>query len=287
MLFGRQANVGLSGDFGTVLLGRQYSPAIMTEIVAGTDPRGYKESFSSLLPYALVQAPGLASGAAGGNIGSGGGFAGNGSNFVGIFNGNSISYSKDFGPVGLRLGYGFGEQAGHMEHGSTLAGGLTFNAGVAMLSATFQQIKQLDSSSNKTQYFSLGAAVPLDMFTVKVHWAGANEKDSTLASGKISKTDLFSAGVDIKVMEQDTVTVAAYLGKQRSDAGFYSTGKGKTKSFVISNDYAFSKRTTLYAQFVYDDTDSDGDARLSVAVDRGSVAGEKQKIFGMGIKHAF
>ena len=40
MLFGRQANVGLSGGFGTVLLGRQYSPAILAEL--GTDPRGYK-----------------------------------------------------------------------------------------------------------------------------------------------------------------------------------------------------------------------------------------------------
>ena len=62
---------------------------------------------------------------------------------------------------------------------------------------------------------------------------------------------------------------------------------GKTKDLVISNDYALSKRTTLYAQFVYADVDTGANPALSIAADRGPIAGEKTKILGIGIKHDF
>lgn len=45
-LFRRQANIGLSGDWGSVTLGRQYGPALLAHV--GTEARGFKEQFSNV-----------------------------------------------------------------------------------------------------------------------------------------------------------------------------------------------------------------------------------------------
>ncbi|MDP1789112.1 MAG: porin [Methylibium sp.] len=265
-LFGRQANVGLAGDWGTVLLGRQYSPAILADL--GTDPRGFKESFSTLLPYALSQNP------------SGNGVTGN--NFLGIFNGNMISYTNAFGPVTLRAGYGFGEVAGGGSEGSTVALGVTY-VGPITVSGSYQQIKGLDAGAvlagdAESKRFSVGVAVPLGAFTAKAYYAKA-ETDAPVG-GKISDSNYFGVGGDWAWNPQNTLTVAVYMG---DDDEF----DGKTKDLVISNDYALSKRTTLYAQFVYSDVDTGANPALSIAADRGPIPGEKTKILGIGIKHDF
>ncbi|MGE0674542.1 MAG: porin [Methylibium sp.] len=260
-LFGRQANVGLSGDWGTVLLGRQYSPAILADL--GTDPRGFKESFSSLLPYALTQNP------------AGNGVTGN--NFLGIFTGNMISYTNAFGPVTLRAGYGLGEVAGGGSEGSTVALGLTY-AGPVTVSGSYQQIKGIASGEAESKRFSLGLAVPFGALTGKVYYAKAETDDA--AGAKISDSDYFGVGVDWAWNPQNTMTVAFYHGED-------DVFTGKSKDLVISNDYALSKRTTLYAQFVYSDVDTGANPALSIAADRGPIPGEKTKILGVGIKHDF
>lgn len=263
MLFGRQANVGLSGGFGTVLLGRQYSPVILAEL--GTDPRGYKESFSSLLPYALTQAP-----------------AGNeatGRNFLGIFNGNAISYTNAFGPVTLRAAYGFGEVAGKTSDADTVALGLTY-AGPVTLSATYQKIKGAGGTDAETQRIGLGAAIPMGDLTFKGIYAMSEADDA--AGNEESDADFFGVGVDWAWNPQNKLTVAYYSGKDKA-AGF----SGRTKDLVISNDYAIGKRTTIYAQYVHTDIDAGANAGLSIAVDRGPVVGAKTSIFGVGIKHSF
>jgi predicted porin len=70
--------VGLSSDWGTILIGRRYSPALLAEL--GTDPRGYKESFSSLLSLAANQLP------------EGNDLTGS-NNGAGIFTSNMVSYT--------------------------------------------------------------------------------------------------------------------------------------------------------------------------------------------------
>ncbi len=260
-IFGRQANVGLSGDFGTVLLGRQYSPAILADL--GTDPRGFKESFSALLPYALAQAP-----------------AGNaitGNNFLGIFNGNMISYTNAFGPITLRAGYGLGEVAGENSDSNTVALGLTY-AGPFTLSGSFQRIKGGTGTDAESTRYSLGAAVPLGAITLKGYYAASETDD--VGGGKISDADFFGVGVNWAWNAQNTLTVAYYMGDD-------DEADGETKDLVISNDYALSKRTTLYGQFVYVDADAGANTALSIAADRGPIPGKKTMIIGVGIMHAF
>lgn len=260
-LFGRQSNVGLSGGFGTILLGRQYSPAILADL--GTEPRGFKESFSLLLPYALSQNPGA------------NGITGN--NFLGIFNGNMISYTGAFGPVTLRAGYGLGETVGESSDNSTVALGVTY-AGPVTVSGSYQMIKAAQQA--ETKRYSAGVAVPLGDITLKAYYS--NSTRDSLAGVEDQDLTNFGLGVNFAWNAQNTLTLAYYHGKDDKVAG-----KGKSNDIVISNDYALSKRTTLYAQYVHADVDADGNTAGSIAADRGIVAGEKTSIFSIGLKHDF
>ena len=58
ILFRRQANVGLSGDWGSITIGRQYGPALLAHI--GTEPRAMKEQFSNLYAWAYNQLESIA-----------------------------------------------------------------------------------------------------------------------------------------------------------------------------------------------------------------------------------
>lgn len=260
--FGRQANVGVSAGWGTVLLGRQYSPALIAEL--GVEPRGYKESHSGLLTFALGQAPA-------GNTGIEATPSRN--NFLGIFTGNMISYSGSFGPVSVGAGYGLGEGLGGA--GRTVSLGASF-AGPITVAGSYQQIE--GAADAETTRFAVGVAVPFGMMTGKIHFHRSTEDN--LAGAEVRETDNLGVGVDIRWNAQNTATIAYYYGK---DDGVTD---GKTKSLVLSNDYALSKRTTLYAQFVYADVGANASGATQISPGD-VIAGEKGQIFGVGVKHDF
>jgi predicted porin len=267
--FGRQANVGVSGGFGTILLGRQYSPAILAEL--GVDPRGYKESYSMLLPYALNQAPP-------GNDATGS------NNGLGIFTSNLISYSGSFGPVNVLAGYGLGEVAGSSD-ADTLAFGANGKFGPVTVAGSFQRIR--GGAANgfaKTERYGLGAAFGFGIATVKALYARATEDAvSGLSSAEI-ETDNFGIGVDLAWMPNNTATIAYYRGETKNSSA-------ETDTLVISNDYALSKRSTLYAQIVLVDDKTPVGSAVSNARNQitggGTPQGQKSEIFGIGIKHDF
>lgn len=268
--FGRQANVGVSGGFGTILLGRQYSPAILAEL--GVDPRGYKESYSMLLPYALNQNP------AGNGVG-----AGEVNNGLGIFTSNMISYSGSFGGVNVLAGYGLGEVAGSSD-AETVAFGANTKFGPVVIAGSYQQIKGGAASGfAKTERYGIGAAFSFGMATVKGLYARATEDAvSGLAAAEI-ETDNYGVGVDLAWLPNNTATIAYYNGKTKNTSQ-------KTDTFIVSNDYAFSKRTTLYAQLVFvdDKTPTTGPSNARNQTTAGlTTQGDSAQIFGVGLKHDF
>lgn len=272
--FGRQANVGLSGGFGTVLLGRQYSPAILAEF--GVEPRAFKESYSGLYPYAFGQAPT-------GNVTTG-------NNWLAIFTGNMISYSGSFGPVNVGVGYGFGENLGYTYDddadpltpdvtvngkGRTIALGASYS-GPVTIGASYKQIEgALDA---ETQRYAIGVAIPFGSLTGKIHYSHSEEDD--LGGTKARETDALGVGLDLAWNTQNTLTLAYYYGKDKD------VSEGKSKTLIVSNDYALSKRTTLYAQLIYADVDLNASAAAQVAPGD-AVNGEKTTIFGVGVSHNF
>ena len=262
--FGRQSNVGLSSDWGTILIGRQYSPALLAEL--GTDPRGYKESFSMLLPFAGNQLP------------PGNDLSGN-NNGAGIFTSNLISYTGKFGPFGVGAGFGAGEGNNGNGDGRTYSLGVTWT-GAIVVSASYQQVEGAAPDA-KTERAALGVAIPFDALTFKLLWAHA-KGDPNPGAGDVNnfETDVGGAGVDLKWGGANTATLAYYYGED------HDNDNDKTKSLVLSNDYAFSKRTTLYAQYVYVDKDSESSIRTGIDLGLTAVD-EKSHIFGVGVKHDF
>lgn len=272
--FRRQANVGLAGNWGSLTLGRQYAPAIIGTI--GTEPRAFKEQFSNLYVWAYNQlsAPGNLFGA-----------GTNTSNDVGVFIGNAVQYSNTIGPFYFGLAYSFGEQASDAKKGREISLGASYT-GPVTLGLGYQSNYDALSSVDVSKLYSLGAALPLGTVTGKVNYM--NVKNNHPVSGaQVSKVDGLGIGVDIRWSTANTATLALYHNKYQ---GTDSTSK--TKSLVLSNDHALSKRTTLYAQLAYADAGAVGVAdgleglKGSIVVG-GTAPGRKTTLLGVGINHTF
>ena len=270
--FRRQANVGLSSaEFGTVTLGRQYTPAVLA--LLATDPRAIKEQFSSLYTFALNQAGGGSNG-----------------NDLGIFAANAVSYNKSFGPVNVGLLYGFGEQADNMKKGQFLSAGVVYT-GPITVSAYYNEVTNTATSKAKSEQYGLGVAVPFSNFGMPALTAKAqyiNSKQDALndaLGGLKSDTDHFSVGVDYAWNPANVASIAYY----HSDND--KINKDKTDMIVLNNDYSLSKRTVIYVQTAIVDTDKGSTyftqallgpkGQLSPALDKTNV------IFGVGISHSF
>ena len=253
--FRRQANVGVKGPWGQVTLGRQYSPAILANI--GTEPRAFKENLSGLYPYALNQNPGS-----------------NTVNDVGLFIGNSVSYSNTFGPVYLGALVAAGEGTGRTY---TLGASWT---GPITLSASYQEIQSAPDQDG-TKHGMVGAAVPFGPVTVKASYQKSEEK---IANVKISDVNFFGVGVDFAWNPTNTLNATYYYGKDKIRRA--GNLEDKTSTLVLSNDYAISKRTTLYVQGAYADAKGAPSLRTGVIVN-GAHPDAKTSMVGVGVSHNF
>lgn len=256
-LFRRQSNVGLSSaGFGTVTLGNQYSPAILA--FAATDPRGLRENFSGLYSWAYNSGALTA-----GN---------NGNNDVGVFLQNAISYSNTIGPVGVAAGYSVSEKKGAVVSlGATYAGPLS-------LSAAYQATNKPDTSDRMSSIYTVGAGYTVGAVTGKLNYLRGVNKDANLV--ETSKVGVVGLGVDWKTASNNTVIAAAYFGKDKNNSA------DKTTTFLLSDEYALSKRTTLYGQLAYARADA-GATLLTTVVAGGTASDTNTTLLNVGIKHSF
>ncbi|MFM9914758.1 MAG: porin [Rhizobacter sp.] len=269
ILFRRQANVGLSSDWGTVILGRQYGPALLAHI--GTEPRAFKEQFSNLYAWAYNQLDAFAGAGAAGNT-----------NDVGIFMSNAVQYRNTFGPVTVGVLYAFGEQAGKISHGNTFALGGTYN-GPVTLSASFQEMKDKVTGEDIIKQYGLGGAVPFGDFTFKVNYMRGENK---AANGDgTSKVNGISGGVDWKWSPSNSATLAYYDNKDEKHHSNH------TKNIVISNDLFLSKRTTIYTQVAIVDASSGATGieglKTSIVADGSFKPNATTTFLNVGINHTF
>lgn len=258
-LFRRQSNVGLSGGFGKVTLGNMYSPAILA--FAATDPRGLRENFSGLYSWAYNSGALTA-----GN---------NGNNDVGVFLQNAIAYSNTIGPVGVAGSYSLSE-----DKGAVYSLGATY-AGPVSLSAAYQSTNAPDTSERISRIYTVGAAYTMGAFTGKLNFLRGENRNAVLVD--TSKVNVIGAGVDWKTSSNNTATAAVYFGKDKDDS------TNKTTTFLLSDEYALSKRTSLYGQLAYARTGTfAGINRLMTSVVAGGTAANTNtSLLNVGIKHSF
>ncbi|WP_211450795.1 porin [Collimonas antrihumi] len=276
-LFGRQANVGLSSSFGTVTLGKQYSPAVLA--FAATDPRGLKETFSGLISWALTQNPlnaGTAKAPANSNA------------VIDVFVANAISLSTKIADVNLSGSYSLGEVAGNNSANSVISLGATYT-GPITLSAAYQSDRgqpagMLGGSGVQTRKYSVGAAYSIGDATLTANYL--NNRNSDPASGaSLAQYHVYGAGLNYRTSPSNTATLAYYYSSNKSGVSDTS------RTWILSDDYALSKRTTLYALVsgVNAGSGYTSGAAFGVANDNAflATAGKTTTAVQLGIKHSF
>lgn len=265
--FRRQANLGLRGDWGSVTLGRQYGPALLAHI--GTEPRAFKEQFSNLYAWAYNQYAATA-GAPGTER--------NTNNDVGIFFSNAIQYRHTLGPVNFGILWAVGGRSGSTSRNSAWAAGATYT-GPVTLSASYQVIKDEETSHDNVKHYGIGAAVPVGAFTFKANFLKA--KNDLRTGPNVSDVDGLGVGVDWKWHPKNTLTLAYYNNRDKLNKN------DETRNIVLSNDFALRHDTTLYVQAAYVDADSAATIKTSIVAAGVPAVGEKTFLLNAGLNFTF
>lgn len=220
-LFQREARIGLSGGFGAVDFGRQYTVAYRT--IIAFDPFVYR--YPSIT-YAL-------------------------SSTAGTRNSNDIQYTGKFGDVTVRAEYALGEVAGSTSNGAKQAVGASYANGPLKVAASYTQGKLNVGSNNAPSYrdydhYAVGGSYSFGPATAYVGYV--DEKQARAARDDTSKWTW--AGLSYKLSPALAVTGAWYKIKVYNNSATTSVGAGDGDKnlYMLGATYALSKRTTLYAE---------------------------------------
>jgi predicted porin len=272
LLFGRQAYAGLSGGFGTLTAGRQYSPI---DTVWGTyDGQGYTSN--SAMNYAWNKGthaePGRIDSSLLYTTPSMGGFSaqfmyapGENKNPVtrqsaGSYTGFLVGYAN--GPVGVHLGYENIKTTTGNNAAGALAGTTSTTTGV------FTPSVATVAGSSSLRDWTVGAS--FDLGVAKLY---GGYQSATQTGGNDDKG--WMLGVSAPV---GPVSVNFGYARETHDV----TGRafdGKSTAFGGQVVYALSKRTNVYADFLSGKT-------RAAAVAAGA-ATTKNAVYGVGMRHDF
>ena len=273
ILFRRQANLGLTGDWGTVIAGRQYGPALLAHLA--TEPRIFKEQFSNLYAWAYSQYFSTIN-----NTGSGGR---NANNDVGIFFKNAIQYRNNINGLDFGVLYSFGGQEGSQKDGDVIAIGAAYTTGPLALSGSYQNMHDQQTGEDVVTSWATGAAYNLGDLTFKINYMNTENNDQN--GNEILDLDALGMGVDWKWAAKHTATVAYYINEDNAP-----TTSAETKSLVLSNEYTMGDSTILYAQMAYVDSDAGMSTISQYAtsiVATPAPVGEKTTLVNIGVNFAF
>jgi predicted porin len=263
--FGRQSYVGLSGDFGAVNFGRQYTPMFIA--VDSFDPFG----------------TGLTSGTAGASTSSFGAAAYFEPNVVGPRKDNSVTYStNDLGGFTASLMYGMGnETPGNMQSGKYMSMSAAYTAGPLFVTGVYSD------SQNATGKFATRSslfAATYDFSVVKLAGAYSYIKDEGTPV-VVYKRDVYSIGATVPVGASGNFLVNYITSKNKN----HEIKDADSNQTAIGYTHSLSKRTNVYTSYSYD--------RNGMGANMGSAdssptfhpvaGGATIKMFNVGIRHMF
>lgn len=259
-LFQRRAVVGLEGGFGSVTLGREYSP--IASVAATTDEFGQGfygsnlSAFSSANPNTTGTNPRLTRRLA-----------------------NSVNYrSADFNGFKLLATYSAGENTTAGKPSSDLKGiGAEFTKGGLYIGAAYHEAKRSLTGNDKE--YAIGAAYKFDAlggFDIKANYLAA---DPTGANNKFTQYNL-GAGFPFGA---NKILVNLQQNKLQSGA--------KANAWAVAYSYALSKRTNLYASYASLDNNGGASFGLNSASNNVTPAaaslGADPSVFALGVRHTF
>ncbi|HJV81116.1 porin [Noviherbaspirillum sp.] len=219
-LFGRQAWVGLKGGFGTVKLGRQYTPLFIA--LDTIDPMGT-------------------------------GLSGGGNGIAAVFNpgvgytnprmNNTINYSFAAAGVTGELAYGLGEVAGSNRTGREIGANVGYaNGPITAVVAYDDKNDTAIGSQGNIRTWMLGGAY--DLHVAKLHAAFADNRGDNAVGATALRSRDWMLGVSAPVGGTGTV-LASYV---RHDDRL-STGAVDADYWQLGYTHGLSKRTNLYTSY--------------------------------------
>lgn len=243
VFFRRQSNLGLSADWGTIIVGRQYGPGLLAHLA--TEPRAYKEQFSGVYTWAYSQL--FNSWNLEDDTGDGDGR--NQNNDVGIFFENAIQYRNKIAGVDFGIMYAAGEKEGDQKAGSVWAVGANYAFPMLTLSGSYQVMRDDDTAEELIKHRSFGLAAPVAEATLKANYMSS--ENSNAAGESVLDVDSISIGVDLPWAPQQSATLAYYMN-EASTPVFDDVA---TNTLILSNDYQLSDSTIFYVQAAFVDSD--------------------------------
>lgn len=250
--FNRQSWLGLSGNFGEVRFGRQY-----TEM---------RNALEAVDPFSL----GLAGAAT--NI-WGNSYATLGEGIDQRLN-NTVSYALPTLAEGLSVStsYSFGEQAGSISDGSTWSIGAGYNVSAANLQFAYQST-DLGNVGDRNEYLLGGT---YDFGVAKAHAAYGERSTKFTGLGK-EKVRNYMVGVSAPVGAAGSV-MASYIVNQNRTQGLTDAD---SKQFALGYQYDLSKRTNVYASYARNTNEAN-------SVERQVLGDAKSaNTYNVGIRHKF
>lgn len=235
--FSRDANVGLSGSFGRVGLGRDKAPNFLPTILS--NPFGDSFVISPLVLHANV--PNFAAGWT------------NAQTTTGTDTGwsNQIIYSTpSFGGLKANVHYQFGEQSAQGKRGKKNVGAnVLYGAGPLSLVAFYERVQiakptGIDVQDTKSDWM-VGGNYNFNVVKLYGTYGQAKIKAQTLPVDV--KNTTYSLGLDVPVTTAGTFKAAA--AHTKSEVGAV---EGKRTTFTVGYDHFLSKRTDVYGAVMYD-----------------------------------
>lgn len=252
LAFGRAAWVGLSGDFGSVQIGRQNKPIF--DAVDAVDP--------------------FSTGIIGGNAGSSTSATGLG-NLVFATNpriNNSINYStNNLSGFQASVQYGAGEQAGDAGKGRGMGLSASYTAGPLFVTGAYQADNDTAAVVNAIKHAFVGGTY--DFGVAK----GALSFTKVRSDNNATQYKLWSVGATVPVSAAGAI-IASY-SYVTNDAVKTDNNSGY---FGIGYTHSLSKRTNLYT--------SASRLKNDKNVNAGGIAsgnGATELLYNVGIRHMF
>jgi predicted porin len=234
-LFGRIAQVGLSGGFGEIKFGRGYNPVFLLQATADPFGAGFVAQTSNLY------------------------------NNLTIRNDNAVYYDspKFLGGLVVSGAYQFGESTtntaapsatGQAKRGNDrYEGGITYANGPLFVGAAYEQIKSnLDTYRVRTA----DAAATYDFGIFKLHalyYRTKNDNPNNLiafGSTVTLKENVYNLGVTVPFGAWTFLGQYGHLSdKSTSNVAGIDLGNPKVNNFGLGLRYSLSKRTILYTAF--------------------------------------
>ena len=234
-LFGRQAFVGLQGDWGKVTLGRQYTTIF--DMMANFSPSGYATQWEPVV--------GLL-----------------GPNFR---EDNTIKYNGAFGPLTVEGHWSFGQRAGSNTANSAYGIGANYFAGPFGLGVAYDEVKVLTAAealglSGGNDYARDKRAAIAASYTVgpvKVMGGYRYGNTQTQSTGAVSallphRDDLYWLGVNYQATTALGLTLSYYYDNiKEATIGTTTVNPRKPQQWNFIADYSLSKRTDVYLTAAY------------------------------------